>query len=126
MRKISLITGILILFTGSVWAAVAELDSDLMQAVEDANKSMASNIALRDKTGSLSDATELDGMFAEIEHFYVSKGDADDAVKLSKKSRELVADILKSVNSGEFDHATNLATDLSRTCKSCHNFYKKS
>jgi len=126
MRKISLIAGILILFASSVWAAVAELDSDLMQAVEDVNKSMASNIALKDKKGSLSDATELSGMFAEIEHFYVSKGDADDAVKLSRKSRELVADILKSVNGGDFDHATNLATDLSRTCKSCHNFYKKS
>ena len=126
MRKISLIAGILILFAGSVWAAVAELDSDLMQAVEDVNKSMASNIALKDKKGSLSDATELSSMFAEIEHFYVSKGDADDAVKLSRKSRELVADILKSVNGGDFDHATNLATDLSRTCKSCHNFYKKS
>lgn len=126
MRKISLIAGILILFAGSVWAAVAELDSDLMQAVEDANKSMASNIALKDKKGSLSDATELGGMFAEIEHYYVSKGDAEDAVKLSRKSRELVADILKSVNGGDFDHATNLATDLSRTCKSCHNFYKKS
>ena len=126
MRKISLIAGTLILFAGSLWAAVAELDSDLMQAVEDANKSMASNIALKDRKGSVSDATELDGMFAEIEHYYVNKGDADDAVKLSKKSRELVADILKSVKGGDFDHATNLATDLSRTCKSCHNFYKKS
>lgn len=126
MRKISLIAAVLILAASGVWAAVVELDADLMQAVEDTNKSMASNIALKDRKGSLSDATELDGMFAEIEHYYVSKGDADDAVKLSKKSRELVADILKSVKGGDFDHATNLATDLSRTCKSCHNFYKKS
>lgn len=126
MRKISLIAAVLILAASGVWAAVVELDADLMQAVEDTNKSMASNIALKDRKGSLSDATELDGMFAEIEHYYVSKGDADDAVKLSKKSRELVADILTSVKGGDFDHATNLATDLSRTCKSCHNFYKKS
>lgn len=126
MRKFSLIAGVLVFFAGSVWSAVASLDSDLMLSVEDTNKSMASNIALKDKKGSLTDASELGGMFAEIEQYYVSKGDAEDAVKLSRKSRELVADILKSVDGGDFDHATNLATDLSRTCKSCHSFYKKS
>lgn len=126
MRKLSLIAGLLLFCAGAVWSAVGELDSDLMQAVEDANKSLASNIALKDKKASVSDAKELDGMFVEIEHFYVAKGDAEDAVKLSKKSRELVTGILKSVDGGDFDHANVLATDLSRTCKSCHNFYKKS
>lgn len=126
MRKLSVIAGVFLLSAGTVWSAVAELDSDFMQAVEDANKSLSTNIALKDKKSCLTDANELAGMFADVEQYYVAKGGADDAVKLSRRSRELVADIQKSVNGGDFDHANVLATDLSRTCKSCHNFYKKS
>ena len=126
MRKLLiLITGVLAL-AGVVRAAVAELDTDLMQAIEDSNKSMASNIAVGDKKAAGSDAAELHAMFLKVEAFYVQKGDAQDAVDLSRKTLQLTQQIVQQVQGGKFDDATNAATDLSRTCKSCHNFYKKS
>ncbi|CAL94961.1 hypothetical protein [Azoarcus olearius] len=126
MRKFSLVFAFFMALASGVFAAVAQLDSDLMQAVEDTNKSLSSNLLLKNAPASLTDVRELDAMFAEIEGYYVAKGDAADAVELSRKSRALAAEIQKSVQASEFDHAVTLSSELSRTCKTCHNFYKKS
>ena len=126
MRKaLILIVGVLAV-ASVVQAAVAELDTDLMQTIEDTNKSLASNIAVGDKKGAGSDAAELHEMFLKVEAFYTQKGDAQDAVDLSRKSLALTEKIGQQVQSNNFGDATNTATDLSRNCKSCHNFYKKS
>ena len=109
-----------------VSSAEEEISTDLMQTIEDTNKSLASNIALKTAKGASADAQELTEMFAKVEAFYVNKGNAPDAVELAKKSRELSAQILRSVSSNDYSTATDLATNLSRTCKTCHTFYKKS
>jgi len=83
----------------------------------------------RDRPGAArerADAKELTEWFAKVEAYYVRKGDAADAVELAQKSRGLTAQILQSLSAKDFDAATNSATALSRTCKTCHNFYKKS
>ena len=97
-----------------------------MQAIEDTNKSLASNVALKDAKGSTSDAKELSKMFAKVEIFFVKKGGADNAVELSKKSKDLSLEIIKAVAEKNFDAAGDAATNLSRTCRTCHTFYKKS
>lgn len=112
--------------TSTVRSAQAELDPDLMLAIEDLNKSLSSNIALKDAKASTADAKELEALFGKVEGFFAEKGEAPDAVDLSKKSRTLSNTIVKSVESGNFEAATDAATDLSRTCRACHTFYKKS
>lgn len=126
MRKVFATSGVLLCLAGSLVAAEADFDTDFMQSVEDTNKSLASNVAVQDAKGSLSDAKELEGMFAKIEAVYVGKGNAADAVAISRKSRDLAGEIQKLVTAKDFDTATVRATDLSRQCKACHNFYKKS
>ncbi|MBA4108615.1 MAG: hypothetical protein C0487_03345 [Leptothrix sp. (in: Bacteria)] len=127
MRKVSLIfLGFLLVLTTSVKSAQAELDMDLMQAIEDTNKSLSSNIAIKDQKASTSDAKELEQMFSKVETYFVEKGDAPDAVDLAKKSKELSLEIVKSVTAQDFDSATNAATTISRNCRTCHTFYKKS
>jgi hypothetical protein len=126
MRKLLILMCGVLALAGVVRAAVAELDTDLMQTIEDTNKSMASNIATGNKKAAISDAAELHEMFLKVEAFYVQKGDAQDAVDLSRKTLQLTQQIGQQVQGGKFDDATNAATDLARTCKSCHNFYKKS
>ena len=111
---------------GAVRSAQSELDPDLMLAIEDVNKSLTSNIALKDAKASTADARELEAMFAKVEVFFNDKGGAPDAVDLSKKSRDLSAAIVKHIEAGDYDSAINAATDLSRTCRTCHTFYKKS
>ena len=110
---------------GIAISAQSALDDDLMQNIEDSTKSLTSNIALKDiKSGTL-DAKELAEMFAKVETFYQQKGDAAEAVDLSRKSRELSVEVGKDITSRNFDHANELATSLSKTCKTCHSIYKK-
>jgi hypothetical protein len=125
MRKLLLLIGFFTIFTAGVSSEEVEFDTDLMQTIEDTNKSLSSNIALQRTDASLSDAKDLTAMFEIVEAHFIKKGDAANAVDLSKKSKDLALDIAKLVNEKNFDSATNLATDLSRTCKSCHTFYKK-
>ncbi|RTL33572.1 MAG: hypothetical protein EKK47_01320 [Burkholderiales bacterium] len=116
----------LVLVGGVVRAADGELDMDLMQTIEDTNKSLASNIATQNGAGSTADAKELQELFGKVEAHFVAKGGADDAVDLSRKSKDLAGAILKSVAEKNFDSASESATTLSRTCRTCHTFYKKS
>ncbi|HEY6528658.1 MAG TPA: hypothetical protein VIZ65_08180 [Cellvibrionaceae bacterium] len=106
-------------------AADPEIDTDLMQSIEDTNKSLSSNIALENDKGSVSDAKDLSEMFAVVEQHFIKKPGATDAANLSKKSKDLSIQIIADVGAKKFDEASNLATELSRACKSCHAFYKK-
>ena len=106
--------------------APAELGTDLMQAIDDANKSLSSNIALKDARASASDARDINQDFIQVEAYFAARPDAHDAVDLARKTRELTDLIVQSVGSGNFDAAADSATALSRTCRTCHTFYKKS
>ena len=126
MRKLLIVIGVLMVFMGVVRAADGELDMDLMQTIEDTNKSLASNIAMQNAAGSTADARELHTLFVQVEAHFAAKGDAPDAVDLSRKSKDLAEAIVKSVGDKNFEAASNSATDLSRACRTCHTFYKKS
>ena len=126
MRKVMVAIGLLGVLAGVVRAADVELDMDLMQTIEDTNKSLSSNIATRNADASTADAKELQQLFGKVEDHFVAKGGADDAVDLSRKSKELAGAIIKSVSGKDFDAASESATTLSRTCRTCHTFYKKS
>ena len=126
MRKVLIVVGLAALLAGVGHAADVELDTDLMQTMEDTNLSLASNLALKDAKASRAEAAELHRMFTEVESHFAAKGDAADAVDLSKKSKDWAGEIVKSVDARQFDHATELAGNISRACKTCHNFYKKS
>ncbi len=106
-------------------AADLDLDVDLMQAIEDSNKSMSSNISLHDAKRAGADARELQAMFAKVEAYFVRKGGADNAVELAHKSGALSVSIAQSIADNKFDAASDAATALSRTCRTCHTFYKK-
>ncbi|MDR1349866.1 MAG: cytochrome c [Zoogloeaceae bacterium] len=111
---------------GSISTMVeGEIDMDFMQDVEDVSINLTDNIARHDTDPILSDAKELINAFAQIEAFYIAKGDTEDAVQLSRKSKELSQKIIQQIDSKDFDSAAASATELARACKSCHNFYRK-
>jgi|SRR5690606_8183011 len=126
MRKIIIILGTLLTLAGAAWAADSGIDMDLMQTIEDLNKSLSSNVALQDVAASKADAQELHQLFTQVQAHYVEKGDAPDAVELSTKSVDLTAAIITAVEAKDFASASESSTALSRTCRACHTFYKKS
>jgi hypothetical protein len=125
MRRKLIVFGAMLSVSAGFALAAVELDTDLMQNIDDTNKSLASNIALKDGKAAIADAKSMNAMFDTVETYFVQKGDANNAVELSQKSRELTLAIVNAVTSNDYDAATNAATTLSRTCKTCHTFYKK-
>jgi hypothetical protein len=125
MQRKLIVFGAMLSVSAGLALAAVELDTDLMQNIDDTNKSLASNIALKDGKAAIADAKSMNAMFDTVETYFVQKGDAANAVELSKKSRELTLAIVNSVTANDYDAATNAATTLSRTCKTCHTFYKK-
>lgn len=125
MRKVLMGVALFMVLTATVNSAEVTVDMDLMQNMEDLNKSMSSNLSLKDVKASTSDAKELSQLFSIVEEFFVRKGDAQNAVDLSKKSKDLTVEIINAVAANKFDAATDSATKLSRTCRACHTFYKK-
>jgi len=123
-RKLIAFGATLFVSAGLALAAV-ELDTDLMQNIDDTNKSLASNIAIKDGKAAIADAKSMNDMFGTVETYFVQKGDAANAVELTKQSRELTLAIVNAVTANNYDAATDAATTLSRTCKKCHTFYKK-
>jgi hypothetical protein len=123
-RKLIAFGAMLFVSAGFALAAV-ELDTDLMQNIDDTNKSLASNIAVKDGKAAIADAKSMNDMFGTVETYFVQKGDAANAVELTKQSRELTLAIVNAVTANNYDAATDAATTLSRTCKKCHTFYKK-
>ncbi len=126
MRKLFISLVVLSVALGVAHAAEAVLDMDLMQTVEDTNKSLASGIALRDGSGAGRDAAELHELFRTVEAHYQSRPDAADGLELARKSLALTRKIQEQVGARDFDGAQDSATELSRTCRACHTFYKKS
>src|SRR5512140_1037144 len=80
--------------TGSVVAAQVTVDEDFMQVMEDRQKSLSSNISLKDAKAAEEDVKELADMFGDVEMFYEQKGKTD-AANWSKESKELAAAIKK-------------------------------
>jgi outer membrane protein assembly factor BamA len=96
-----------------------------MQVMEDRQKSLTSNIALKNSQAAVEDAKELDQMFNDVETFYAHKGNASDAVTWTKESKNLAVAITQYVASNDFDTASVKAVSLAKTCKECHSVYKK-
>ncbi|MFZ4552595.1 MAG: hypothetical protein ACOYNB_12315 [Aquabacterium sp.] len=124
MKKASILFGVLLVVVSV--AKAAGLDMDLMQTVEDTNKSLSSNIALQDASASTKDAQELHELFKVVEGHYQSKPEAPDGLELSRKSLQLTEQIIKQVGAKDFTGASDSSTALSRTCRACHTFYKQS
>jgi hypothetical protein len=129
LRCVVIAIGSSLLINATSLAEESGLDMDLMQTIEDTNDSLSSHIALGEAEGALEDAKTLSELFVVVEEHYtkeVAAGkDFAEAVDLSKKSLKFSSEIKTFVEQKDFDSAANTATDLARTCKSCHNFYKE-
>ena len=124
MRKSLVAIGLNLLLTGTVLSAEAGMDTDLMQSIEDSTKSLSSAIDLKDAKSVTDEARELEKLFEHVEAFYAKQGNAEDALSLSRKSRDWASTLAKLASDKDFDSASTTARDLTRACKSCHNVYK--
>lgn len=129
IRFIGLLFGINLLAISAPFAEEAEMDMDLMQTIESTNDNLSSNIALENAESAAADAKTLGELFAVVEEHYKKElaagNDVAEAVDLTTKSIKFSNEIRTFLEQKDFESAANTATDLARTCKTCHNFYKE-
>ncbi|HYP33228.1 MAG TPA: hypothetical protein VES00_15270 [Burkholderiaceae bacterium] len=110
---------------GAALGTGIDVDGDLMRGVDDTAKSLDSNVALKDGKAAAADARALVDTFARIESHYGEKPDTADAVVFAHRTQELAAQALKAIAAQDFDAAGDAVNQLTRSCKNCHEVYKK-
>lgn len=112
-----------LLLAGAVFASVGLSAQDMREA-EDTLHNLDSRISLQDRK-ALDDAKELARYFQQVEGHFSAKPDAARGVAFSRKSREHAAAVVAAVEGGDYDKAQDHLSDLTRSCKTCHEVYKK-
>ena len=110
---------------GSALCATFDVDGDLMRGIDDTAKSLDSNVAQKDAKAAAADARSLVDTFAHVESHYAEKPETADAVGFAHRTQELAAQALKAIEAQDFDTAGDAVAQLTRSCKSCHEVYKK-
>lgn len=95
-----------------------------MQKIEKRSLSMQRSLKRKDAPAALADAAEIGDLYRRMEAYFVRRGDAAPAVKLSREGMDLVAEVSRSASDTDFDGALRSAITLARACRDCHADYK--
>lgn len=85
---------------------------------------MQRNLTRKDVNGATADAREIGELYGSMETYFTRRGDAINAVKLSKEGRELAATVVLSVAANDFARASQAALSIAHACRTCHLEYK--
>ena len=113
-----------LLVVGSVLAAQDPLTADDMREAEETLHNLDSRISLQDKK-ALDDAKVLARYFQQVEGHFSAKTDAARGVEFSRKSQAHAKAVVAAVEADNYDAAMDALSDLTRSCKTCHEVYKK-
>lgn len=113
-----------LLVVSGVLAAQGELSADSMRDAEDTLHNLDSRISLQDRK-ALDDAKELAAYFQQVEAHFSTKADAARGIDFSRKSQAHANAIVTAIEAGNFDAAMDSLTELTRSCKTCHEVYKR-
>jgi hypothetical protein len=110
---------------GAVASAQSVLDFDeWMQRIDRRSQSVQRNLAARNASAAVADAREIGELYGSMEAYFTRKGNADNAVKLSREGRDLAATVVNSAIAKDFATASKAAVSIARGCRSCHLDYK--
>ena len=105
--------------------AQSVLDFDeWMQKIDRRSQSVQRNLTRKDVNGATADAREIGELYGSMETYFTRRGDAANAVKLSKEGRELAATVVESVAANDFAGASQAALNIAHACRTCHLEYK--
>ena len=104
--------------------AAQSVTADDMREAEDTLHNLDSHISLQDKK-ALHDAKELARYFQQVEGHFSAKADAARGVDFSRQSQAHANAIAGHVEAGNYDAAMDALSELTRSCKTCHEVYKK-
>jgi soluble cytochrome b562 len=124
-RKTFPIALVALALAGAAFSEGVDVDGDLMRGIDDTAKSLDSDVAMKDAKAAAADARSLIETFAKVESHYGQKQETADAVGFAHHTQELAAQALKAIEANDFDAASDAVAQLTRSCKNCHEVYKK-
>jgi hypothetical protein len=125
MRKIITAVGIQTALAAGIVLAQSQDDFDAwMRTIDEKNQSVQRNIAAKDSDAASADAKTLEETFKLVEGFWAKRGNAPDAVELSKKAEAQAAEVVKSATAKDYDAASTLSINIAQTCTACHRLYR--
>ena len=108
-----------------VVCAQSVLDFDeWMQKIDRRSQSVQRNLIRKDVDGATADAREIAELYGSMETYFTRRGNAGNAVKLSKEGRDLAATVVESVAANDFAAASQAAVGIAHACRTCHLEYK--
>ena len=124
-RKTFPIAALALALAGAAFSEGVDVDGDLMRGIDDTAKSLDSDVAQKDAKAAAADARSLVDTFARIESHYGQKPETADAVGFAHHTQELAAQALQAIEANDFDAAGDSVAQLTRSCKNCHEVYRK-
>ena len=110
---------------GEVALGQSVLDFDeWMQRIDRRSQSVQRNLAAGDVNAASADAREIGELYGSMEAYFTRRGNADNAVKLSREGKELAATVVRSAAARDFATASKAAVSIARACRTCHLDYK--
>jgi len=101
-----------------------DYDDELMRDLERTVKYFEPDITAKNAEAAKEDAGVLSDGFRYTEDYFAKKGNAADAVEISRKGAKLIAEAQDYVEKADFEAAAASAREAVSVCKSCHEIYK--
>ena len=103
---------------------VSDFDEDVMKTMDDTNKTLEPDIAGKNTQAALEGIEIIQQGLQWTEEYFAHKGNAADGVRFAQEGKQIAAQVLASVNAGDFEKAGAAARELTKNCKACHEVYK--
>jgi hypothetical protein len=105
-------------------ADYADYDDDLMKDLDRAIKFFEPDITGENEAGVTDDLAVLRQGFVYTEKYFARRGNAPDAVKISRDGLNALDAVQKFFAAKAIDEAAAKAREATEACKACHDAYK--
>lgn len=130
IRNIAILSAIIVSLLGTTVLAervdidLRDYDDELMRDLDRTIKYFEPDIIAKNVSGATEDAEILEEGFRYTEDYFARKGNAEDAVKISRQGLQFIGTALERLEQNDFDGAAEAARETARTCRACHDIYK--
>jgi len=95
-----------------------------MQRIERRSQSVQRHLTAKDTQSAVTDAQEIGELYKLMEGYFAQRGNASDAVQISRDGEVLAESIVRSAQAADFDTALRSAISIARACRDCHFEFK--
>jgi hypothetical protein len=121
--RLALTAGACLVSISAFGESILEFDR-WMEQLDKQNQRLQKSLARADGAEAVASAQILSERYQAMDAFFVARGAADEAVKISREGEALLTTVRSALERDDFAAASVAAVNLGRACRSCHVSYK--